>query len=597
MTRKFLFVLAMAALHQSVMAANADYGQLSKLVQDGKYAEALPGLETYVKSRWEQGTQEKAVVLYVETCMRLRKHSEARKAAQLFLDFFPQSVYRDRVETAFGMLEVLSGNAFNGAELLRRVQAYSDNPVAIQRSRETLANVFDAHLLGSDELASLLEKGFEDAQTRQAAFYELGNECRRDKRFKAARYWYEKAGALEGPLVVKAQTAAQELASEGSGKPIVLVLAPLTGDYADFGKAMLQGVLLAQDEFQGKGDYTLRVVDDRADASVALQRTKEALAQDSVIGVVGPIMSAPASAVAAWMGVAAPNVPMLTPTATDDGIAKMGSNIFQVNMSTARLARAIADYAMECLGIMEFGIMAPNTDYGTIMTQEFSRRVENRGGRILATQTFEEGRPDYKAEFNKLRDRKFNLDIKRRNMEKGNENLTAISAKERKMWQEENVVVFPGLFMPSSDPADAGLMAGQAAFYKLGGRLLGSSGWYGRDLIGNGKRLVEGAYFSVPFTDAGDNSDYQKFAKKFKDKWQAEPGKDKVSGLSYDAARILLGSWTQGSGDKLADRISTKSVFTGVYGDIKFRNGANYNTHVLSVENAQFVNRDQCPAK
>jgi hypothetical protein len=46
-------------------------------------------------------------------------------------------------------------------------------------------------------------------------------------------------------------------------------------------------------------------------------------------------------------------------------------------------------------------------------------------------------------------------------------------------------------------------MAGQIAFHKLSGTLLGTSGWYGRNLLIQGKRLVEGSYFSVSIGESG----------------------------------------------------------------------------------------------
>lgn len=594
MKKVFLFVAISLGCVLNAVSATADYARLAKWVQQGQYAEALPGLEAYTQKRWRSGEQERGVVLYLESCLHLGKTAEIERVAPLFLDYHTKSIYRDRVETVLAMVEITSGEVFNGMDRLRSVFAFSQNPVVKARARQAVQQVLKAHLLTSDELLGLLEKSFQDYEMTEAVQMELASEFERQERFKAARYWYYRVEFGGGVLAASAAEKRAELNDRGAGVPVVLVLASLSGDFSEFGMSMVQGVLLAQREFQNQKAFSLRIVDDRADASVALQRTKEVLRQDSVIGVIGPVMSAPASAVAAWMGVAAPGIPMITPTATDDGIARMGSNIFQVNISTARLARAIADYAMACLGINEFGIMAPNNDYGSIMTQEFTQLVENRGGRVLAVQTYQEGRPDYKSEFNLLRDRKFNLDLKRRNMARGNSNLTAMASKEKKSWMEDSIVVYPGLFIPSSDPSDAGLMAGQAAFYKLGGRLLGSSGWYGRDLLVNGKRQVEQSYFSVPFAESTDSPDYQRFVKQFKESWQKEPSPDKVSGLSYDATRILLTAWNQVEGSSLADWITAKQTFPGVYGQVRFRNGANQNTHILSVENTKFSNKTQC---
>jgi len=94
-----------------------------------------------------------------------------------------------------------------------------------------------------------------------------------------------------------------------------------------------------------------------------------------------------------------PYIPVITPTATDDGIAQMRKNIFQLDVSSARLAYTIAYYAMNCLKISEFAIMAPLCDYGSLMADEFPRVVQRRGGTILVTQNYAEGLPDYQNEF------------------------------------------------------------------------------------------------------------------------------------------------------------------------------------------------------
>ena len=80
---------------------------------------------------------------------------------------------------------------------------------------------------------------------------------------------------------------------------------------------------------------------------------------------------------------------------------KLGPNIFQVNITMDILAQTIADFAIKCLDIREFGIMSPLGDFGTSMSENFTRAVERRGGEVVAFRNYEEGRPDYKTEFNR----------------------------------------------------------------------------------------------------------------------------------------------------------------------------------------------------
>jgi len=585
--RFILFLLSLLSL----CFAAPSYNEILKKIQAGDFAGANSGLEILMKNRWKTGEQEKSVVLYIENCIRLGKLEDAHRYTVQFLDFFPKSKYRARVETALAILNVLDKDPYSGAETLRRILAYTKNPVAKARARDLLLQIFSANILSVNELQNLLEKGIDEKQPRGLAQLNLGQKMQKDNRNKAAAYWYNEAKKSNPALAEKADTLKKTLEGKSSGKPVVLILAPLSGSYSELGNYMVQGVLLYADSL--KSSAQLQIIDDRADPSTALKKVKQALTQDSVVAVIGPLLSASAATVAAWMSEKTPQIPLITPTATDDGIAEMGKNIFQLNVSSARLASSIAEYAMNCLKINEFAIMAPYGDYGSLMADEFQRAVERKGGVILATQNYAEGLADYQNEFRLLRDRKLTLDTRRMNMSRGSNNISAIS--KRDSWLQDSTLTFSAIFIPSSNPADAGLMAGQVAFNKLRvGHLLGSSGWYGREFLLNAKNHAEGSIFSLAFfSSEADN--LKTFTENFKNKWQREPDGNKVAGLSYDAIRIV-NSVLSGS-NSLPAAILQKKEYDGVYGKISFTpNGANESIGLISVEQGKFAEKSlNCP--
>ncbi len=156
-------------------------------------------------------------------------------------------------------------------------------------------------------------------------------------------------------------------------------------------------------------------------------------------------------------------------------------------------------------------------------------------------------------------------------------------------------MLFPAIFMPSSNPADAGLMTAQVAFNKVRvGNLLGTSGWYGRDFLVNAKKQAEGSVFSIAFYSDGNEQKF--FTEKFKSKWQRDPDENKVAGLSYDAIRIVnqaLQSLAQSENPQsLPVEILQKREYKGVYGKIILAdNGANKNTGLISVEQGKLVEK------
>jgi ABC-type branched-subunit amino acid transport system substrate-binding protein len=596
---KRLLPFALVAMLAAFAFAQDEIREAKNLIQNGQCAEAIAPLQKVYKSSFRKSSGERAAVMLTECYLREHKRDEALKLSSRFLEYYVNTVYRERMELANAIVLVEKGNVYEGVEAMLRILAYSKNPAARSRTKDVAIQTLAASLLTADQLQALLEKYPVDKDIVGWMQLQIGRECQNSKRYKAARYWYKKviAGGVAENLSNTAEKGLESLEDRGAGMPTVLVLAPLSGDYAEFGAAAIQGVILAQEKAGLKGKVNLRVADTRADAAQALLRTQQAINQDSIVAVIGPIMSAPAATVAAWLGSNFQHIPMLTPTATDDGIAKMGPNIFQVNITMDNLAKSIADFATKCLNIREYAILSPLGGYGASMSQSFTTAVERRGGSVIAFRNYEEGRPDYKTEFSLLRDVRFKQLNRRQNIARGASDLDAVNAKERRFYMQDSTFNIPGIFIPATNPGDAGLMAGQVAFNKISGTLLGASGWYGRELLIQGKRQVDSSYFSVPAMDMGGNNDgLKKFVSDFKERWGAEPGEDRVSGLSYDAANIVFNSMAKNP-NSLTNLINYTANFQGVYGEIKFKRGMNMNTKIVTVNKGKFETVEGCPAK
>ena len=597
MKRLLPFVLA-AGLATTLFAQD-EIAQAKSLIQNGRCAEAVAPLQKLYKSSFRKPAGEKAAVMLAECYMRDHKRDEALKLSSRFLEYYVNSAYRERMELANAIVMAERGNVYEGVESMLRILAYTKNPAAKSRTKDVAIQTIAASLLTADQLQALLEKYPVDKDVIGWLQLQIGRECQNSRRYRAARYWYKKvlAGGVAENLSNTAERGLESLEGQGAGMPTVLVLAPLSGDFAEFGAAAIQGVILAHEKAGLQGKVNLRVADTRADAAQALLRTQQAVNQDSVVAVIGPIMSAPAATVAAWLGSNFQNIPMLTPTATDDGIAKMGPNIFQVNITMDNLAKSIADFATKCLSIREFAVLSPLGGYGASMSQSFTQAVERRGGSVVAFRNYEEGRPDYKTEFSLLRDVRFKQLNRRQNIARGAADRDAVNAKERRAYMQDSTFNIPGIFIPATNPGDAGLMAGQVAFNKISGVLLGASGWYGRELLIQGKRQVDSSYFSVPAMDMdGNNENLKKFVGDFKERWGDEPGEDKVSGLSYDAANIVFSSLAK-KPNSLTNAINNTANFPSVYGEIKFKRGVNTNAKIVTVNKGKFETVEGCPAK
>ena len=313
----FLIVCAFA----TALFAQDDVSKAKSLIREGKCAEAAPALQKLSDSksfRKHEGAQ--AAVLLTECYLREHKRADALKLASKFLEYHVASEYRERMELARAIVLTEQGSVYEGVEAMLRILAYTKNPAAKSHTKDVAIQTLAASLLNADQLQALMEKYPVDKDVVGWMQLQMGRECQNAKRYRAARYWYKKVlnGSVAENLSATAQQGLESLEGLGAGKPTILVLAPLSGDFAEFGAAAVRGVYLAHEQSGLGKKVRIRIADTRADASIALMRTQQAVNQDSIVAVIGPIMSAPAATVAAWLGSNFQNIPMLTPTATDE---------------------------------------------------------------------------------------------------------------------------------------------------------------------------------------------------------------------------------------------------------------------------------------
>jgi len=591
-TKSFLFLLFGASI---CAMAQADLTKAMKSMQAGKAQEAIPLLSEISQKSWSNTEGETATALWVEALLQIKELGKANALAQRFLNAKPRSQYRDRVQTALAMAKVQQKESFGAMNDLLMVLRYSENKEALTRAKEAALHIVSSSILTSQELTSLLEQELSDSELNAAMHFQFAKELQKEGRYKAATFHYRLVKqTATSTWSGKASEALQGLDGLGDGFPVILVLVPLTGDYAELGNRLVQGVVLAHEEYSkanGKNKVLLQVMDDKADPVRTLNLARQMVDQEKVIAIVGPMLSPGATALAGWLGSTHPEVALITPTATDEGIAALGSNIFQLNVSNPSLARAIAKHALTCLDARDFVVLHPVNDYGRIVTQAFVNTVEAGGGKVHMIQPYNEGEVEYKTEINRVRGFKLDLDFARKYAALGKDHGT--TPKNRKSYLSDSLISYDAVFVATPDAQDAAIMVSHIAFNRLGGTLLGASGWYDKALFADGKKIVEGAFVSAPFADAPERPAFQAFSKSFQDRWKSVPDADRVNALSYDAMRWVLQSFAKGSGTVAQNMRSDKSL-KGVLGDYQFENGANVSQNLFVIQKSQFVPFENC---
>jgi ABC-type branched-subunit amino acid transport system substrate-binding protein len=406
--------------------------------------------------------------------------------------------------------------------------------------------------------------------------------------------WMDRYAGTEGASRVKGKL--KQAASVQEQNRAILLMAPMSGEFAEIGRALKEGAQLAVDEnnARGAGRIETRILDDQGNLIVGIHRLRKTMREEKIDAIVGPAMSDVSAAAAIDLSARKSNVPMVTPTATTHGIAALGDGIFQLNVTTGMLGQRIASYAAGCLKLKDFAIVAPESEYGYQLAEAFQKTVERKGGNVIAVQYYSPEAQDLAPQFGEIRKQAVKLYFEKQRME------GVPPDPDPKAYAKalaDSVLPVDGLFLAATNGEEAYKLASQATFNKIRAQFLGSSGWNDKSMLHRSSTVpVQNAYFSVDFQENPRTDAWMAFSRAFAAKWKHPP--DKVAALAYDAARFLLqGMAAAPNDDQLIPGLKGIRSFNGVLGRIAFdeKYGANANAALYHVEKKGFREVETCP--
>ncbi|HWV37700.1 MAG TPA: ABC transporter substrate-binding protein [Vulgatibacter sp.] len=311
----------------------------------------------------------------------------------------------------------------------------------------------------------------------------------------------------------------------------------LTGQEATFGASTHNGIMLAVKEINDAGGIDgkkIRVItyDDQGKPTEAAAATTRLIVQDKVHMVIGEVASSRSLAMAP---IAQSNkVPMLTPASTNPRVTEGKDYVFRICFVDPFQGTVMAKFARETLQIDKVAVLRDvRNDYSVGLANYFVESFVDRGGTIVADQSYSAGDIDFKAQ------------------------LTTIRAAS------PQAIYVPGYY------TDVALVARQARELGIKVPLLGGDGWDSSKLYEIAGDALEGSYFSNHYSL--DNPDPR--IRSFLQKYEAAYGQasDAMSALAYDAVMIAAQAVkAAGSTDgaKLRDALAATKDFQGVTGKI-----------------------------
>lgn len=570
--------------------------------QSGQYKDADDRLNKLLRTA-KGASAEEALVMLADIALRQNKPEAVPPLVTRFKRAYPGSAQTPRMDYYLGGAQLRlgknpeAGKAFAAAAAAARVATVYDG------ATKGLGLLVESGALTSEETEAIFEALEKDPPTAASFLERVGDQAMRDGRYRAARTayegWLEKFIDNDGAGRVKTKLS-QASAVTGQEKTL-LFMAPMTGEYSEIGKSLKEGATLAVDESnaRGAGHVDTRILDDQGSLIVGIHRLRKFLKEEKVDAIVGPAMSDVSAAVAVDLSARKSKIPMVTPTATTHGIAALGDGIFQLNVTTGTLGQKIASYAMGCLHLKDFAIVAPESEYGSQLAEAFQKTVEKKGGTVIPVQYYQPDATDLGPQFAEIRKEAVKPYFEKLKADAAaNPDPKAPTLDDKAFGKAlvDSVLPIDGIFLPATNGEEAYKLASQASFNKLRAQYLGSSGWNDKGLLHRSAPANIGAYFSVDFQENPKTDVYLAFQRAYTARWKHAP--DKVAALAYDAARFLLqGLVTSQGEDQLIPALKAIRTFNGVLGRVVFddRYGANANAAIYRVEKKGFKEVESCP--
>jgi branched-chain amino acid transport system substrate-binding protein len=353
-------------------------------------------------------------------------------------------------------------------------------------------------------------------------------------------------------IVVSLLSACQPQGNSGD-KVRIGVFMSTTGSTANFGISSVNGIKLAADEINAAGGINgkqveLLVQDDRSDAQEAATIVTKFVTQDEVHGIIGEVASSRSIAAAPIAQNA--KIPMLTPSSTNPEVTKKGNFIFRSCFIDPYQGAAIAQFAAKTLGAKTAAIMVDRkNDYSTGLEKVIGETFTKFGGRIVATQSYQEGDQDFNAQ------------------------LTSLKGSN------PEVLFVPGYYN------DVGLIAKQARDKGITVPLIGGDGWDSEQLYKIGGTALNGSYFTNHYSPYDTDPKVQKFVNDYKAKYGSIP--DALAATAYDAARIMFDAVKRSkslSGPDIRDALAATKDYPGVTGTVTFNENRDAVKPIVMIE-------------
>lgn len=339
-----------------------------------------------------------------------------------------------------------------------------------------------------------------------------------------------------GETKEQASSEPEKGAATGPVEAKIGVISYITGPGAGYGEAITNGVNLALEEINAKGEVKLEVLieDSAGKQEQALAAAQKLINSENVTALLGPTLSTEMQVVGPEADLS--GVPTMGTSVTAQGIPEIGDYIFRDSIPESLAIPASIQKAVDKYGAKNVAIMYGNDDVFTKSGYDTMHQVATEMGlNILTEETFQKGQADYNAQLTKI---------------KG---------------------LNPDLILCSALYNEGAVIMDQARKMGLDVPFVGGNGFNSPEVIKIAGEAANGLIVATPWFGGKDDPKVQEFIQKYKDAYGKDP--DQFAAQAYDGF-YLLAEAVKNAGeadrDMVRDALAEIKDFPGILGNMSF---------------------------
>ncbi len=578
---------------------------------NGTYRKAKRAFQRLAKTVPAHHRSSAARLMLAKSLYKLKEYNQAIAAATGLYEAFPNSRYLPEADLIVGDCKFRQGQIYRAATHYAHVVTGRGDLRLKARAADRLGQLAGAGRITPGDITRL-QGDFGRATIDEAiafgrARWPLKHDWAEPSENAMARFLKQYPNGIFAalvhrtppqsgrppPTVAEAQPAPRAEAPEEptDAHYTIGLIAPLA---SPLGKDMIDGVLLARELRPLKSGVQVALVfkDSGGSPVRAIKAAQSLIEEHGVIAIIGALTSAETLPIAALAG--PHKVPLIAPTASEDGLASLSPFVFQVNATPGAQGRRIADYAVRELGLRTLASLAARDSYGERIAKEFTARAEELGSEVIVQTWYEPGTTDYRGQLKRIRDAGLAL------------HPPAILADEMdslllgsiRLAPPPPVIVDPDTVQPEPVRTLEGLLiaggkdevlliAPQIAFHRIHARLLGGDGWNHHAVARNS--YTDGAVFVAKYSTRSNMVSVHEFLGAFRERFNRDQGI--AAALGYDAMTAVLTAIDRGgtSRQRLQTALENLDDMPGATGKISFSKGNRENAwmYILTIRDGK----------